>query len=222
VPPVSTSTIPASSRSVAPPGAPGARVPSQFIGLARQLRQRIGAEQQGVDAAVERLIRPLRPKPGFTPMARHAFLRRIAAEWGALPSAGRLGLVAEFSADDGLRIADLRCRSVRMQLPGWADGGDELGIAVTLTLVGCRPPLFVHEHRLLVDVGLHALGRRYQRASREDAAVLADLRVLAEAHPSAVLSEDREFVIVASGGRWRGSITRVKSDGVMCARTFVA
>ncbi|MFI4948410.1 MAG: hypothetical protein ACHQC9_06385, partial [Alphaproteobacteria bacterium] len=98
---------------------------------------------------------------------------------------------------------------------------DELGIAVTLTLVGCRPPLFVHEHRLLVDVGLHALGRRYQRASREDAAVLADLRILAEAHPRAVLSEDGEFTVAASGGRWRGSITQVKGDVAMCARTFI-
>jgi hypothetical protein len=151
-------------------------------------------------------------------MARHKLLREMVRVWQALPDFGRLGVIAEF-ADGKLRLADLRCRPVRMKFPNW--DSDELALGIKLTKVICAPPTFKCEKTLLVDVGMHALARRFERGDRSNATVLSDLVPLLHAYRSAITA-GADFEIRASSGRWRGSISNVRNWGpVLAVRTFI-
>jgi hypothetical protein len=206
---------------VRPPGAPAGRVPAEFIGKARLLRNKAGVAAAARDRAAERLLTPLRPKRNFTPIPTHDRLRRVAEEWRAMPAFGRLGLIANF-VDGELKIAELRARPVRMRFTAWNDGEAELALAIAVTLVRVQPPAFREETKLLVDAGLHALARRFERGEdRSEAAVLADLCTLAQACPDHIIARG-EFKIAAAGGFWLGAVTTVKGAPVLAVRTFVA
>jgi hypothetical protein len=189
----------------------GARVPVEFIGLARAFRGRINCKPP-VD-----LLRRVRPRPGFQPMPRHDYLRRLVADWRALHDPGRLALLADFA--DGMHLAELRISPTRMRFAGWHDEGTEAALSIGLHLVTCKPPKFREERAIVADVGLHALARRFQRASdHADAAVLADLAALAPKWRDTA----GEFRIPApSGGHWIGSVTAVRGAPVLAVRTFV-
>jgi hypothetical protein len=199
----------------------GARVPVEYIGLARLLRDRIGLAHARAAAAGDALIRPLRPKPNFTPMPRHEKLRELVSRWRALPNFNRCGGMAEF-ADGVLRIVELHLCPVRMRFATWNDDGDELAVALRLRLIRIAPPHFAERDELVADIGLHALARRFERgADRDDAAVLSDVTVLGPAWRAAAEAGGEFGIAVPSGGRWIGSVTRVRGEPVLAVRTFV-
>jgi hypothetical protein len=188
----------------------GARVPVEFIGLARAFRARIAGPPR-ID-----LLRRVRPRPGFQPMPRHAYLRRLAAEWRAQPHPGRLALLAEF--DDGrLHVAELRAAPAKMRFA--AAGFEELAITIGFHVVTMLPPKFREMSAIVADIGLHALARRYQRvADNSDEAMRADLAALAPKWRDTA----GEFRIPApSGGEWIGAVTTVRGSPVLAVRTFV-
>jgi hypothetical protein len=186
----------------------GARVPVEFVGLARAFRRRISCKPPAD------LLRRVRPRPGFQPMPRYDYLRRLAAEWRARPDPGRLALLAEFDGDR-LHVAELRAAPAKMRI----DGFEELAITIGFHVVTMLPPQFREERAIIADVGQHALGRRFQRtADHSDIAVRADLAALARAWRGAA----GEFRIPApSGGEWIGAVTTVRGGPVLAVRTFV-
>src|SRR4051794_14937240 len=84
------------------------RIGSEFVGLTRHLRDSIGEHAIPSKLAIERLVKPLRPKPGFRPMPRHSILKQVRDRWLRLPSYGRLEVTSSF--EDG----KLRCGEIRL------------------------------------------------------------------------------------------------------------
>jgi hypothetical protein len=201
------------ARDLAPPRPP---VPVEFIGLARALPRKITSAHPAVEAAADNLLAPFRPRPGFTPMPRHAALRRLAARWRALPALGRLRCV--IANDPGhLQIVELRVTPSRVVAAAWSE--DEPALAIKLTTIAIKPPQFEEKHLLIAGVGLHALARRFQRgAPRTDAGVLADLLPVATAY-RAIARAKGEFAVPAGGGRWIGAVG--PADAVALVRTYV-
>jgi hypothetical protein len=196
---------------------PGSRVPMEFVGKARVLRDSLIEPANKASAKIEILISPLRPRPRFLPMPKHRYLRHVADCWKKLPAFGRLGSVSEF-ADGRLRLAEIRAVPARMQLEGWES--DELAIAVVMRFVRCAPPAYEAQHILVGDIGLHALARRVERGfDRTDRAVLADLTPLAHAY-RAICRAGGDFKIRVEGGTWKGTVSLVKGKPCLTVRTF--
>jgi hypothetical protein len=194
------------------------RVPAQFVGLARDLRNRILKSSARTDAIAEALISPLRRKPGFTPMPRHRLLASIPRKWRQMADLGRLNLIAEFERGV-LRISELRvvADGVTISDEGWAE--DEPGLAVALYDLIISPPRFSERMRPIAVLGLHALARRYQRSlDRTDAGVLANIRPLANGGLAAIKTPGEFSIQAPGGGRWVSSVQ--PGDKILLIRTF--
>jgi hypothetical protein len=90
-----------------------------------------------------------------------------------LPEWGRLRVATKIRGTH-LQIVEIRLTPFRMTMANWID--EELAIAVVLSTVEMRlPASFADSVQILAAVGLHALGRRYERGDRRDPAVLRDL-----------------------------------------------
>jgi hypothetical protein len=196
----------------------GDRVPVECVGQARLLRSRISASTSAADEATEALIVPFRPRPGFTPMPQRRMLDRLARRWRALPAGNRICVSSTFEAKK-LTMLDVRVEPSRISLPGWADG--ELALALVLRTIMLKPPAFFEVTVPLAQVGLHAIGRRFERGvDRSAAAVLRDLAPLACAWPTTI-EGGREFTVpVGAGGRWIGAVMQAEAP-VLVVRTFV-
>lgn len=214
------------SRASAPPARPDSgisasgRVPAEYIGLGRALREKIRRAQVTEEAEIEALLWPLRPRPAWTPPGAVKWLRDLAERYRALQHACRLRVVVGVE-NRRLRLADLRVRASRMQFPGWGDDAGEPAISITLRTLVTRP--YREEATLLADIGLHGLARRFERGwPNDDRSVLADLRVLAAAFRLVIKADDPEFrILTPSGGAWIGRVTTVGGDKALAVRTFV-
>jgi hypothetical protein len=167
-------SVPPIMRSPArPAGASAAHlVPMEFIGLARRLRTRVAKAHGLWELRADKLLMPFRPRPGFMPMPRRAHLARLAKQWRALPRFGRLRCLVNVK-DGALQIAESRLAPSRLKLPWW-DEDDEPALSLMLRTVAIVPPRFAEAEMTMVVVGLHALGRRYERG------VPGDLEVICE------------------------------------------
>lgn len=195
----------------------GSQVPAEWIGRARALRTKVAATTATATAIAEGLVAPLRPRPGFLPMPKHALLREFPAVWKrGMPAFGRLRLVAGFEGGK-LQVVELRTEPMAITAAGWSE--DEPAIAVILKTLVIRPPEFEEKAIILAVAGLHALARRYQRSrERADDAVLRDLLPLARGAVNLARAGGGEFAIpIPAGGRWIGSAT----EGVVNVRTFI-
>jgi hypothetical protein len=143
--------------------------------------------------------------------------RRLAKQWRALPMLGRVRLVIRQDATN-LQITEIRLKPVRLTSAQWVV--DEPGAAVALRAIRIEPGEPLREENLLMcTVGLHALARRFERAEREDGAVLRDLREIGLGWPR-IMAKAGEFRIPLSGGVWRGGVTGGPAK-TMAVRTFV-
>lgn len=190
-------------------------MPPEFLGKARTLRSRVLDEHSRWQPFVTAFVHQARPRPGFSRVKA----TRLAEIWKALPGSGaRLGITT--SARPGhLRIAELRLLPTRMRFGSWPDDAEELAITVASVTLGMQGDAFVCDRHLIADVGLHALGRRYERGTdRVDAAVLADLERLAHTYEAAVMNGGTFNI---SG--WRGDVCAVEGtpEPVLSVRTFV-
>lgn len=193
---------------------PGARVGAEYIGLARRLRQRCEVSWKKTEPEIERLLAPLRPKPGLTLMPTHDRLRRLASQWRRLPGLGRIRLSGKFEAGR-LVIAELRAVPMTIAADGWDD--DEKALGLLIAAITAAPPADLREVYVVpIVVGLHALSRRYERSlARDDKSVFADLLVIAR-H---IERDSRGFNVAApSGGSWVGLRA---ADGVFTVRTYI-
>jgi hypothetical protein len=195
------------------------RVPVEFIGRARQLRNRIADSHAEATAATEQLILPLRPRPDFAPLYGRSVLRVAAARWRALPAFGRLFLLSEL--DNGkLTLAEVRAGASRMSLSGW--DAKELALSISLRTIDIAPASFGERAAMLAVLGLHALARRYQRGyENTDDSVLRDLAPIGREFVAAAATFG-EFKIPAGGGRWIGAVANSNGSPVLAVRTFIA
>lgn len=200
-------------------------VPFEWIGLARQLRTRVGETADIAKLNIERLIGPLRPKGRFTPVARHVFLQHICDQWQTkyFPEFGRLSAYAQFE-NGKLRLAEMRAVPTRLRYSSWNDPEDwEQSISIRSTIVinkpSNKPPLFAYEQRDLAAFGLHAVARKWMRGSathKNDDAILQDMREVAH-H---VIEQKAEFEIPVDNGFWVGEGILINSKPVLMVRTF--
>lgn len=193
-------------------------VPFQFIGEARQLRQRIHEAAKEATADQEKLLKPLRAIPGKTLMPRHAYMQQLAKRWKRLNSFGRLRLVSKFDPAAGrLQLVEIRLLTSTIQIEEWT----EPAIAVGLQIVTMQPPQPLKENRvILAVVGLHATARRQQRCTNNsDHAIFEDFFPLARSSLSVIQGHD--FTIeTPSGGAWLCIYEPRKFGAAILARTY--
>jgi hypothetical protein len=181
--------------------------------LARGLIRRIAAAYRVAETRRGRLLRPFRPRPGFTPIPKHAHLVLLSERLRHLRALCRLRAAAKF--DDGhLRVMEIWAVPAKLEHDDWNE--TEPALALVVRLIKIEPPGYTEKDERIAAVGIHALARRYQRGQdRIDRAVLADLLALAQG----AVGAGGEFAIPASGGRWIGAVA--PGAVVAIVRTFV-
>jgi hypothetical protein len=190
----------------------GDLVPFEYLGRARQLRTKCALGWAAAEPEMTKLLAPLRPRPGFAPMPTHRYLRGVARAWRRLPSAGRLRL--RLGSEPGvLQITELRLLPMRITAAGW----DEPALGVGLFTVSMLPPTMRECRVVLASVGIHALGRRFQRGARDDKSVLGDLVALGRDVIGG--GNDDITVATADGGCW---VCRRCPNNGLIVRSFLA
>jgi hypothetical protein len=206
----------------APASAPPGIVPREFIGLARQLWQRVDAEARIVNPAQLRLIQTLEelePRRGFRQRKVLPTLRSVTARWRHLPSFARLAFKVTGSTER-FKLVEIRATPAKMHMIGWSE--DELAIGIRLTEISFKRRVLDIKRKPLGDACLHSLARRYQRGvDRSDAAVLADLWELAQAFPEQALTGG-DFRVATRDGYWIGERVKYHGGPHLAARTYVA
>jgi hypothetical protein len=198
---------------------PQDRVPVEFIGAARVLRDKIAAAHAVIEQRTETLIASFRPRDNFTPFPKRAMIERLLRRLRAQRSLARLRLVSSYK-DGKLQLAELRAEPARVTLPRW--GAAELSILISMRTLAIRPPAFAQMALPMAFVGIHALSRRFQRGEdRSDAAVLRDLEALGRSWRTAVEGTIEFAVPAPGGGRWIGAQHLLGEAPVLAVRTFV-
>src|SRR6185436_5390749 len=107
-------------------------VDREWVGLARQLRNKVGETAGPAKQEINRLIGPLKPMPRFTPMPRKKYLEYMLKRWEGLPEIGRLSAFAAYQ-DSKLRRGELRACPSRLRYRSWQDGDFEPSISILET-----------------------------------------------------------------------------------------
>jgi hypothetical protein len=195
--------------------AAGTPVPVEYVGRARALREMIAKEQQRYAAAVEKIIKPMQPRPAWPAPTAPRYLRRMAREFSKLKSPCRIIPDAEYDGEE-LVISDLVATASSVAFDGWVEAEPSL----RLTLHILRTPPYEYGSVAVAEIGLHALARRYQRGRpATDGAVLRDLRPFLGAFRRAIETSDAEFRIATGAGAWFAQLSADRSTIV--ARTFI-
>jgi hypothetical protein len=196
-------------------------VPSEFVGRARALRARIGADDDAVGPAISRILAPLEARRRRSAIFRADQLIDAERAFRALPAVGRLSLHVQRDRH-GLRIEEYRAAAGMVRFCEWSDAAAmdaDVGI-VRVELNAVSWGRCYVSGGIVVSVSLHALSRRYQRGfDTSDAAILAELKQLALMHPTIVESLG-DFSIGGDGGRWCGEVGRNGSAPLLAIRTF--
>lgn len=174
----SHSTSPSPVANVAPRR--GSRVPAEYTGLARLLRNRVEAADRAVQPVLMAIARPLRARLTRHPLLRADQIVDAEREWRRrMPGEFRIGDVVVQRSRDSFSISEVRLVAHKIRLPSWEE--DEPGVALYRCgwrLVAGR--LMPSAVWVTTCIGLHAMGRRFERSEcRTDDAVVADLALLA-------------------------------------------
>jgi hypothetical protein len=188
-------------------------VPSEFVGLARAFRARIGAEDDAVGRGVLEIMKPLHARRRRSATFRPADLQDAERQFRNLPSAGRLTLKIDRDRK-GLLIEEIRAASGKMRFCEWADDAADLDIGINLISLEAvswgRIGAFAN---IVCSVSLHALARRMQRGfNNTDAAILSEMKQLALLYPT-IIDAMGDFSIGGDGGRWVGEVARTTTGG---------
>jgi hypothetical protein len=196
------------------------RVPPEFMARARGLRTLIERSTDEFETLVDRVLRPLQPRPGWPEPGRGNWYKGLVARYRAIKSPCRLDLSTTIEPDGSLTMLETTAVASRIARPDWES--DEPAISVEARAVGSHP--FRVERSLLADVGLHALARRYQRGwAIDDGSVLLDLTPLGYRWASTVKAGGEFRIDAPQGdGEWLGTVTEVEGRllPVLMVRTF--
>jgi hypothetical protein len=204
---------------------PGPRVPPEFIGRARVLRDRLALPAATWAAGSRELLRPFAGPKNTNYLRRRTLLARLPDDWRRLPALGCLDLRFTTRARV-LDIIETRAIPYRVHTEGWHD--DELAIALLRRHVRVRgdrrPPAVDQASRIFAVIGMHALARRYARGfDCADASVLRDLGALAEraSWRTGIRGRAAELDVPVADGCWRGSAAKLDGLPVLSIRTYV-
>jgi hypothetical protein len=177
-------------------------VPVEFIGLARDLIRRVDRTDTKVVTVLAVCSLPLIGRKNRRQTLRSECLAEAARHWRMeMPAFGRLRAPQIDLGPKHLKIEELRTIAATTQWKEWPRL-EEPG----LSLDGVR--ILADDRDIdcrmsgLVNVSMHALGRRYERGGdRCDDAVMADLHVLALARDEMIRQLIKsEFKISAGAG----------------------
>ena len=170
------------------------------------------------DRLKEAWLAGMRPYDGFVPMPRRQKLELLRDRWQTfLPRFGQLRYQAEYRPGR-VDLSELRLVPSMIANTEWEE--DRLAISVALHSVTIQPPDFQEKKGLFCTISHHACARRFQRGSRNEKAVLADLFVLAHSLPKTLQAEPgSSFEIPAAQGVWVGQ--RNPADNVLVVRTYL-
>ncbi len=196
------------------------RVPSEFVGRARQFRQTVLAADTAIAAGLSGLLQPLQERLSRKPTLRPARILGFVRRWpGVVPD--RWCLARNASIDkNALAITEIRIAASHLRNSAWGGQEWEHGVSIArleFSTAGGELRLTVTP---VASVSLHALARRYQRSpQRDDAHLIRDLKALARQPPA-----DR---VTTDTGCWHGRVvaSRQEVDGaplpLLAIRTFI-
>ena len=199
-----------------------ARIPVEFVGLARAFRSEVLRIDKQMDCALATLTAPLRARLARHPRLRHEMIAGTTRLYGMMvPAAFRIGAVKVMKDRAEFCISEARLTATWLHDDAWGDAERESGVAL------CRFVLVVHDRRLrehwhpMAIVSLHALARRVERSSERDHdALLRDLSLLVDTGD--VVGER----IDTPNGFWLGRVTdardRSRTVRVRSVRTWIS
>jgi hypothetical protein len=198
----------------------------EFLGMARSMRNRIDSIDPVAVAAMGEISRRLqarcRRRQHLTPSVSAEAVRAWRTH---VPDTGRLAIETHIG-HRSLFIRELRLSRCRTRNEAWQDAAWEQGVGVMLISLTIQVFSFQFNYFHLAVVSLHALARRFQRGiDNSDAAILADLRVIADVAAEIAVTHGA-FEIAVPGGRWGGYIVEMPDENgphtrVLSIRTFL-
>jgi hypothetical protein len=203
------------------------RVPVEYIGLARDLIRRVDRQDDKVRAVLCVCSLPLIGRKRRRQTLRSENLAEAARHWRMeMPVFGRLGEQRLGLGPKHLHLEQIRLVAASKQRQEWNRSED--GLSLSRVVIRADDHHIDTRISVLVNVSMHALGRRYERGgARTDDTVMADLQALTTAYPDTIRRPlDSEFKISAGSGFWIGTTEMVRNQGgyripIMSTRTFV-
>lgn len=212
---------------------PDGRVPSQFRGMARQLRDRVAAEGDIYHDACRKLFQPLKLayRKNRHRKIRFEVLQQACRAWANLPAFGRLDKPRMIiTGRHKLDCAEIRLLPGKATYAHWDTDEPEDFIAAELCMLHVGPNACDLDFQCLAAWSLHCLGRRFQRGSRDVDGIFADMGDLVRQHASLLAAPDDgsiRRVPCPRGGQWRAEVDMTNfTDGsaprrVVMTRTYV-
>jgi hypothetical protein len=202
-------------------------VPREFIGRARQFRDRVIAADNAVRTFLMQVRARRIARRQHSPVERPDVLIDLARSWKTTMPAGRISLKVDLKKKS-LHIDELRAGESVGQLSSWGpDAEQEPGIGVIRTTFHIEGREWEFDATPLAIVSLHAIARRMQRAFNvTDDAILADLLPLAIMPDdlSNIATEDNRVRIKVQDGEWLGGVVKFQGDkerDILVIRTFL-
>jgi hypothetical protein len=191
-------------------------VPREFIGMARVFRQTVHVENEKMCSFLLNTMQPIIERLERKPSLRPEHLSLIRQAWDSMPQQFRLS--SEFTGNH----KHFRFNEARVFAAQWEKAGDELwnssepGIMLQLNVLDWRSgnlESFILPRAL---IGLHALGRWFERTGSSDTdSLLQDLRPL-------IGAEHNVKRVPCERGTWIGEPVSIERDNVVRIKTFVA
>jgi hypothetical protein len=197
----------------------------EYLGKARAMLRRLAVAEANVEREMHRALAPLSRRLARHPVLRSDDLIDARRRWCAIDPTARL-CPSSVNISDPRKpeFHDLRAWCSKYRGLDWdAEAGAEDGIAVMSVYAFASHTSMVLHCMPVVVVGLHCLGRRFQRSPTSfatEATVLAEIGELAIRGPDGM--EGGEFAFPVPGGEWRGHVIESKDNQtVVVARTYI-
>lgn len=194
-----------------------ANVPREFLGLARQLRDKLTAQIERNENALAAITKPLKEhwnkRPGHK--VRPERLQEAARLWRELPAFGRLGEPRIELRKHALAAAEVRLLTGDLRFDSWHRGPNEASVAAETLVLTCSPKVFSCHIEPLAIFSLHSLARRFERGTRDDPdKVFHDMGVVVQQHAKVLQAGNSEFEInTPTGICWVGSVVSASFGG---------
>jgi hypothetical protein len=183
------------------------RVPVEFIGLARQFRTVVQAEDRAVDRAQNLIAAPLRERLRKHPRLRPETPMGVLRAWAeTVPTTLRIGRLHVACVRTEFAISEHRISSSWPYNDEWNNDERERGVSVCTFVFAVRKGKLTMRWTPVACVSLHALARRIERGTERDhAALTRDLSVLVETDEKAERVSTRD-------GYWQGGVGEAMND----------
>jgi hypothetical protein len=100
---------------------PPSRVPSEFVGKARSLRDRIIRATEQFEEAADRALYPLRPRPAWPAPGRGDWLNGLVGRYRSIKSICRLDLHSRIEPNGCLTLTEVTVVASRIARPHWTE-----------------------------------------------------------------------------------------------------